>query len=78
MFVVLAWCTCFGEPVSDSNSFVVGTTYLSPFLHLPIMAPKCEPLCRFDDRSVQIGIGNTPELITHLQAILYHLPSSAT
>ena len=33
--------------------------------HLP-MAPKCEPLCRFDDRSVQIDIGNAPELITYV------------
>lgn len=38
---------------------------LSHLLHLP-MAPKCEPLCRFDDRSVQIDIGNAPELITHV------------
>ena len=38
---------------------------LSHLLHPP-MAPKCEPLCRFDDRSVQIDIGNAPELITHL------------
>ena len=63
MFIKLASCTCFEQPVSDST---LRGWYLSLSLsHLlhphPPMAPKCEPLCRFDDRFVQIDIGDAPD-----------------
>lgn len=43
-----------------------------------IMAPECEPLCRFDDRSVQIQMRARRNSSAHVQTLLHHLSSSAT